>query len=269
MSELDVIKSTKTPNTVCSMVRDLKKLGLREGDAVLVHASMSKLGWVCGDEAAVIEALLRAVGPEGTVCMPAHSGANSDPAEWENPPVPEEWIEAIRENMPPYDPEITPTRGIGRVAEFFRRYPGTKRSDHPQLSFTANGKLAERITKTNGLFPQLGFDSPLGKLYELDAKVLFLGTGYDTCTCFHLGEALNENMPKKRMGAAIQSGGVREWHWFEDFDYDSGDFDALGEAFEKQNEVLKGLVGNAECRLFNIKEAVDFAKEWIKENRGL
>jgi aminoglycoside 3-N-acetyltransferase len=171
--------------------------------------------------------------------------------------------------MPPYDPEITPTKGIGRVAEFFRRYPGTKRSPEPQLSLSSNGKYADRITNTSILFPQLGPDSALGKLYELDSKVLFLGTGYDTCTCFHLSEALINNMPKKRIGAAIRRNGVREWLWFEDCAYDTDDFEALGEAFEKQNKVLKDLVGNAECRLFSFREAVDFAKEWIREHRGL
>lgn len=269
MSEIDVIKATKTPNTIDSMVRDLQKLGVKEGDILLAHASLSKLGWVCGDETAVIEAMLRAAGPEGTVCMPAHSGANSDPAAWENPPVPAEWIETIRENMPPYDPKITLTRGIGRIAEYFRRYPGTHRSDQPQLSFSANGKYARQVTETRELFPQLGVNSPLGRLYELGAKVLFLGTGYDTCTCFHLSEALNENMPKKRMGAAIKHNGIREWRWFEDFNYDSEDFEALGEAFEKQHKVKKGTVGNAECRLFDLRAAVDFAKEWIREHRGL
>ncbi|OQB21432.1 MAG: SPBc2 prophage-derived aminoglycoside N(3')-acetyltransferase-like protein YokD [Firmicutes bacterium ADurb.Bin182] len=269
MSEAKVIKRTKMPNTTDSMAKELRNLGIDTGDTVLVHSSLSSIGWVCGDEPAVVAALLKAAGAEGTVAMPAHSGANSDPAEWGNPPVPEEWFRTIYENMPPFDPAVTPVRGIGRIPEYFRRYPGTLRSGHPQLSFCANGKHSRFITEGHVLTPQLGRESPLGKLYELKAKVLLLGCGYDSCTCFHMGEALNENMPKKRMGAAVLKDGKREWIWFEDFSYDSDDFEALGDDFEKAYGVIKGKVGNAACRLFDLREAVDFAVKWIREHRNL
>jgi aminoglycoside 3-N-acetyltransferase len=210
MSESDVIKSTKSPNTTETLFCDLVKLGLKINDIVLVHSSLSSIGWVCGEETAVAEALLQAVGKDGTVCMPAHSGENSDPAEWENPPVPKEWNDIIYNSMPAFRPAVTPTRSIGRIAEFFRKYPNTLRSDHPQVSFCANGRYAKEITEKHVLTPQFGMDSPLGRLYELNAKVLLLGVGYGSCTCFHMGEALNSTMKRKRMGAAILKNGTRE-----------------------------------------------------------
>lgn len=268
MSELEVINRTKTPNTVDTLISDFQKLGLKGKDTVLVHSSLSAIGWVCGDENTVIEALLKTVGKEGTICMPAHSGSNSDPALWENPPVPKEWNEIIYQNMPVFNPDITPTKGIGRIAEFFRIYPGTVRSYHPHTSFCANGKYANEITEKHVLTPQFGMDSPLGKLYQLNAKILLLGVSYGNCTSFHMGEVLSGNTAKLKAGAAMEINHNREWVWFEDYNYNSDDFDDLGKDFELQAEVKIGNVGNAVCRLFDMKPGVDFSTKWLQKHRG-
>ena len=94
-----------------------------------------------------------------------------------------------------------------------------------------------------------------------------LGVSYDTCTAFHLAEALCPVTPIVKMGTAMLVDGQRAWIWFEDFDYDSDDFMALGNAFEMKHPVSRGKVGNADCRLFDMKSGVDFALSWILENR--
>jgi aminoglycoside 3-N-acetyltransferase len=267
MGERDVINRTAEPVTVGGMLRDLRRLGVAEGDVLLVHSSLSSIGWVCGGPQAVIEALLSAVGEEGTLVMPAQSGDWSDPAEWMNPPVPAEWHEIIYREWPAFDPDVTPTRGMGRIAELFRTYPGTRRSSHPQVSFSANGRLAEAITAEHPLTPQFGMDSPLGKLYRMPAKVLLLGVGYHACTSFHLAETMIPSMPVKRHGAAIRENGGRVWRWFEDYAYDADDFGRIGREMEEVVPVRKGKVGQAECRLFGVREAVDFAAQWMAKNR--
>lgn len=267
MSEQAIIDRTTVPITVQSIVRDLRQLGIQEGDHLLVHSSLSNLGWVCGGPQAVIQALLEAVGENGTLVMPAQSGDWSDPAQWGNPPVPQEWIETIYREMPAFDPAITPTRGMGRIAELFRTYSGTVRSAHPQGSFTANGKMADHMVASHELTPQFGMASPLGKLYRLQAKVLLLGVGYISCTCMHLAETMLENMPTGPRGTAILENGNRVWKSFTDYVYDSEDFPEIGEQFEQVREVVLGKVGLAECRLFDLKEAVDYAKEWMVANR--
>jgi len=267
MSETEVIKNTKQPYTLKVLKEEFQKFGVKERETILVHSSLSRIGWVCGEERTVIEALLEIVSEDGTICMPAHSGGNSDPADWKNPPVPSEWNEIIYENMPAFDLTITPTRGIGRIAEAFRTFPGTVRSNHPHTSFCANGKYAEEIIKDHVLSPQFGKESPLGKLYELNAKVLLLGVDYDSCTSFHMGEVFSDKTAIVKMGAAMKENGTREWKWFEDYDYDNEDFKKIGEAFEKEKIIGQGRIGNASCRLFDIKDAVDFAVKWMRENR--
>ncbi|MBB6637079.1 aminoglycoside N(3)-acetyltransferase [Cohnella thailandensis] len=267
MSEKEIIERTRQPNTVSSMTRQLGQLGVRQGDTLLVHSSLSRLGWVCGGPQAVIQALLMAVGEEGTIVMPAQSGHWNDPAGWRNPGVPAEWLETIYREMPAFDPALTPTSGMGQIAELFRTWPGTLRSSHPQVSFAANGKHAADIVSEHPLTPQFGADSPLGRLYELEAKVLLLGAGYDSCTCMHLAETKIPGMPRKRKGTAMMAGKEREWRWFEDFEYDADDFDQIGLLFDRSGRVASGRIGEAECKLFGAREAVDAAEKWLRANR--
>ncbi len=53
--------------TRTSLRADLEALGLRAGDAVMVHAAMSKVGRLLNGPDALVGALLDAVGPSGTV----------------------------------------------------------------------------------------------------------------------------------------------------------------------------------------------------------
>lgn len=86
MSEREIINRTELPITIHSIAQDLSRLGVKEGDTVLVHSSLSKLGWVCGGPQVAVHGLLQAIGTSGTLVMPAQSSDWSDPAEWGNPP---------------------------------------------------------------------------------------------------------------------------------------------------------------------------------------
>src|SRR5689334_15505508 len=91
----------------------LRALGVRPGEILLVHSSLSSLGWVCGGPVAVVQGLLDALGPDGTLVVPTQTGSLTDPAGWSRPPVPREWWDTIRATMPAYDPRITPSLGVG------------------------------------------------------------------------------------------------------------------------------------------------------------
>ena len=57
--------------TIDDLLADLRTSGIRPGDLLVVHSSLKSLGYVAGGAEAVVEALVRAVGPAGTVLFPA------------------------------------------------------------------------------------------------------------------------------------------------------------------------------------------------------
>ena len=59
----------------------LRKVGLEQGDTVMVHTSLKRMGYVCGGAQTVIEALIEVVGDTGTILMPTQSWKNLDPEE--------------------------------------------------------------------------------------------------------------------------------------------------------------------------------------------
>lgn len=263
MSAKDLVAATALPNTVDTIAQDLKKLGVTEGMTIIVHSSLRSLGWVCGGQVAVVEALMKVVTEEGTIVMPTQSSDLSDPKGWENPPVPKEWWEIIRNNVPLFNPETTPSRSMGKVVECFRTYSGVKRSNHPLHSFAAWGKYAEWITKEQALFPSFGEDSPLRKIYDLDGYVLLLGVDHDSNTSMHLSEVRAGVRELVDIGAPLLENDVRIWKEYKEFDYDSDDFEQIGKQFDETSFVTIGNVGNATCKLMKQREAVDFATKYF------
>jgi aminoglycoside 3-N-acetyltransferase len=266
MKEKDIIEKSPEPITKKILVKDLKKLNLR-GEIVIVHSSLSSLGWVCGGGIALIEALQEVITDKGTLIMPAHSGDYSEPKYWENPPVPEEWYKTIRNEMPAYRPEITPTRGVGAAPELFRSFPDVKRSAHPCLSFSAWGKKAEEITADHKLDYALGTNSPLAKIYERKGKILLIGVGHDSNTSLHLAEYMaDHNLKIKIFGSSILKNGENVWAKYQDIEFNDDLFSAIGEEYEKENEYISTKIGLAEAKLFEQKDMVDFAVKWLEKN---
>jgi len=258
------------PVTVDSITDDLRDLGLEAGQTVFVHSSLSALGWVCGGPPAVVDALQNVITEDGTIAMPANSAGNMDPADMGNPPVPESWYDTIREQMPPYRPEVTPTQRIGAIPECFRSCPGVNRSQHPQHSVAAWGADAEFVTAEHSIDNSLGEQSPLARIYELDGDVLFLGTSHETNTSMHLAEYRADiDIGTETNGAAMLVDGEREWIEWEDIDIDDEDFPECGAAFERAcpDAFETGTVGVGETKRMSQRALVDFAVEWFESNR--
>ena len=247
----------------------LLSVGVSKGQTIMVHTSLSSLGFVCGGAQMVIEALIEAVGNEGTIMMPTQSWKNLDPTtgvHWEEP---EDWWQLIRDNWPAYNKEITPTNTMGAVAEMFRKWPGALRSDHPARSVAAWGKNAEYLTVVHDLSNIFGEGSPIGKLYELDGLVLLIGVGYDKNTSLHLAD-VRADYPGKHNSiehSAVMENGHRAWKQYETLFVDGEDFDEIGVAFENIYSIHKEALGNGVIRLMKQRDLVDFAVRWIEENR--
>lgn len=270
MGEQGVIEQASGASTRETIRAALAALGVPGGCTLLVHSSLSRLGWVAGGAHAVVLALLETVGPDGTLVMPTHSGHLTDPAGWAHPPIPQAWWPLVREQTPPFDPRLTPTRGMGAIVETFRHVPGVVRSNHPTSSFAAFGRNAATITANHDLNSSLGEGSPLARLYELDAWVLLLGVGHANSTSLHLAEYRSEFPGKKSItqGSPIMVDGVRRWVEYSELDWDDTDFEQLGADFAAAELETRGPVGAGTARLMRQRDLVDFAVRWFPEHRG-
>lgn len=166
------------------IVSDLKDLGITNGDCLMVHSSLSSIGFVEGGPDTVIDALLEVLGPDGTLVMPCLF-----------------WVGSIDRTLKAlggiFDPKTTPTI-LGRINETFRKRPGVYRSIHPTHSVCAFGAKAKLITegheKCNTTF---GKGTPWYKLMELNGKILMLGVGEGQVTFYHVIEDVVNSFPVK------------------------------------------------------------------------
>lgn len=108
----------------------------------------------------------------------------------------------------------------------------------------------------------------MGALYQADAYVLHLGTGFEVATVFHLGEwraGLSRRDYRCKVAGVMENGG---WVEFEDVDYRDSDFPLLGESFERETGCVKrARVGSADALLYPVRSAADHALVWVKSER--
>jgi aminoglycoside 3-N-acetyltransferase len=250
---------------------DLRGLGVRTGQVLLVHASLRQIGHVQGGAETVVSALRAAVGTGGTVVVPAATSGNSDTSRTHLERIcglTAAERDRFRAGMPAFDPARTPSTGMGRVAECVRCSAGAVRSAHPQTSFAAVGPLADQLMRGHAPDCHLGEESPLARLAEVNAHILLLGVGYASCTAFHLAEyRYHPNPPTREYRCVVDRNGRAQWWGYRDVVLDDGDFAELGGALDQTEQVRRGTVGAADTRLIPLPEAVDFAAGWLARTR--
>jgi aminoglycoside 3-N-acetyltransferase len=259
------------------LAAELRSLGLRDGQDLLVHCSLRQVGRIDGGPAMLLDAILDVTGPRATIVVPTQTTLNSltsraflaattglDADERAR------FVAAMRG----FDPATTPSTAMGALAEHVRTRPSASRSRHPQVSFAAIGPRARSCTSVHDLDCRLGDRSPLGWLYAADAAILLLGVGYSACTAFHLAEYHLPWMPPRRSYRCFTAeAGKRVEHEFTDIALDDGDFEMLGTALESDprrditSGPRRGQVGAAACRLLQLRMAVDFARSWLEVHR--
>jgi aminoglycoside 3-N-acetyltransferase len=152
-----------------SIVAALRDLGIRPGDTLLVHSSLSRLGYVVGGVDAVVKALQEAVGEDGTLGAPTFWIADPNAAE-----------DGALFNA------IQGRSQLGIVSERIRQLPGAMRSLHPTHSATFVGPHARELTDEHHKDETpAGAHSPYRKLGLIGGKILLLGASLEYLTSFH------------------------------------------------------------------------------------
>jgi aminoglycoside 3-N-acetyltransferase len=148
--------------------KELRGLGLRRRDSLLLHSSLSSLGQVESGADTVIDAILKVIGPDGTLVAPTFSP-----------------------NCAFFDVRRTPSK-TGLITETLRRRPEAVRSWHPTHSVAAIGREAQALTRDHLQFRALGKGSPVDRLAKRGGYVLLLGVGHESSSTVHVGEAYAE-----------------------------------------------------------------------------
>ena len=217
-----------TPITQTQLVEQLRAMGVEREMTLVVHTSFRAVGPVDRGPEGLIDALSEALGPSGTLVMPSMVGSR---------------------RTEPYDPSRTPTRNMGVVAETFWRLPEVLRSDHPTSSFAARGPMAAAITAPQPLVPEHGPDSPIGRVHELDGRVLLLGVEQDANTTIHLAENLAGVPYRTRKWTTLLVDGRPDRVEFEQIDHCCENFALVNEWLDEEGLQRRGIVGRGPARL--------------------
>jgi len=173
------------------IIAALRSSGIRTGDLLMVHSSLSSLGRIEGGAETVIDAFLEALGPGGTLLMPSFTTSFI---------YFDGFLNKSRFYRPydrcnPYD--IT----VGKIPQYFMRRKGVVRSVHPTHSVIGAGALTEQVLslhKENDA--PAGETSPFAKLLDYNGNILHFGSGINATTFLHF---IEDKMDLPYLGNAV------------------------------------------------------------------
>ncbi|MER5787177.1 AAC(3) family N-acetyltransferase [Streptomyces sp. NPDC001980] len=243
----------------------LRSLGVRRGGVLMVHASLSGTGVA---PELVRDELLAALGPGGTLIVPAFTPENSDTSRAHREAVAglsEAEAAAYRRAMPPFEPDATGCPTMGALAECVRSTRGAVRSAHPQTSFAGLGPRARKLLHRHPLRSHLGRLSPMARLYAADAQILLLRVGFEVCSAFHYAEYLTRPRPSRRTYRCVV-GDQGNWVEYRDLALNDSDFGEIGSRLPGRMLAEAEWASRAVV-LCGIRDVVDHAKGQMSRYR--
>lgn len=235
-----------------TLAQQFKHLGVHSCPLLMVHASMRKTGPIEGGANVLIEAILDAIGSQGTMLMPL--GATE---------------------KQPFNALTTPAHeDMGILAEVFRQHPKVQVNDHAASRFGAIGPQSTALLEPMPLHNYHGHGSVLSRFTEMGGSVLRLGADIDTVTVTHWAEYLAKLPYKRLVRRRYMRADIGE-QWIESLDdcegiaYWAGGDDYFSQIlidFLDKGKAQVGPIGNCTAELFAAQSFVDFAVEWMEAN---
>ena len=242
----------------------LGKLGLKRGDNVGVHSSLSSFGYIEGDADAVIDAILETVGEEGTVVVPTYSN------NIENLEKTQEEIDmgiTWKYRVLPYDPKRDGC-WTGKIPDTFWRRDGAVRNSHPTHSLTVIGPMAEEFSHKYG---SEYADNEWYKLMMMDGYILLLGVTLACCSSMHLAER-GIQLPQHILDKTTPPQDLYEKFKKDNIGYGYGPYPGFGKMEEIciKHGIMKTVkIGETTVKLLRLRELIDLYAEYLQKDPDL
>lgn len=237
------------------LVDGFRKLGVMQGDTLLVHSSYKSFGEVDGGPETVVRALETALGTDkdGTLIMPTFNFDFNKGVPWD--------VRKTRSKM-------------GALTEIVRMDPRAKRVFHPFYSFAILGKHAEMlgVLRYKSAYER---NSVFGKLRDLDGKIMVIGLSYNnSMTFFHhieQMEGVDYRFLKQFTGEVTDENGNTYTDTFEMLvrDIDKGVLtmvDPMGALMEEKGVIQSAKIGEADVKLMKANEVYEFTAREMKRD---
>jgi aminoglycoside 3-N-acetyltransferase len=253
------------------IIAGLASVGLTSGMNIMVHSSLSGIGFIEGGANTVIEVVTGMIGDNGLISMPC-------------PPVTGATIEALRAGSL-FEPDITPCV-TGVICETFRKKAGVVRSCHPTHSVVAKGSRAEWFVKDHHLdLTPFGKRSPFAKLLELDGYILGIGLDTRWITFYHHFEDDYQKFPvdvysEERFSIPVRMGDGRTTVVTTPshdsrvstmrLNNDSQTLTAIDNALTEHSGIKRGVIGVGSCYLVKASRILETLKYiWEKDGQTI
>jgi len=244
--------------TKTDLMKQIEALGIKHTDTLLIHSSMKSIGVVKGRADTVLDAFMEYLN-KGLLVFPTHT--------WEQ----------MSETYNVFDPKTEPSC-VGILSNLFIKRPGVYRSLHPTHSVAAFGKNAKSFTQGEERFetpcPREGC---WGKLYDLDAKILFIGCSLRTNTIIHGVEEWNQianrlSKTSQSLKIKLEDGQVIErplYRHHNEMGDVSKNYGKLTSPLLELGITTTGKFGDAKTLLCRTKQMVDLTSQFLKRKPDL
>lgn len=217
----------------------MKEMGLKETDAVMVHASMKSMGDVDGGADTVLDAFMEYLA-KGLFMTPAHT-----------------WKQMSAEYSV-FDPKTEPAC-VGIIPNLFLKRPGVVRSLHPTHSVAAIGQGAtEYVAGEENVHTPCAPGGCWDRLRTVHAKILLIGVTHARNTFIHSVEEVfdvPERFTEKpaKFQIVMPDGSLKDVEMYRHFNrhtaHISEEFDKMLEGYFTTGAAKPVKLGDADCIL--------------------
>lgn len=240
----------------------LLKLGINQGDTLLVHSSFNNFSGFQGIPQNIINCFIEILGKNGNLLMVSMPYMSSSYDYLQKGEI--------------FNVSRTPSK-MGLISEIFRRKRGVLRSLHPTHPVLAFGKDAAWIVEghENCIYP-CGKNTPFDKFRSLNGKILFFDVPFNTFTFIHYIEDLiksqlsfqlyREELMSAKMVDYNQNSITINTYVFGDVAVRSRNPDILEKHLLKKKMLVKTKIGKTTLMLVTAEDAIRCTYEMLDKN---